>query len=192
MAVGTNARGETVIKLTTKEAVREPLLDFLLVANWSRARCCVSTPCCWIRRLPRQEVDRDGFTVVREAGPRGEASHRNQAGAAVAGSETGTCGTQAAGSCRDAKGSAQGGSQAGGTTATAGAETGCPSGRRQRLRSGRRRRDAVRHRARDQARRQVQRQPNDASAAQGQPQRLLPGQHQRVETRFDFAHSEQR
>jgi pilus assembly protein FimV len=38
MAVGTNARGETVIKLTTKEAVREPLLDFLLVANWSKGK----------------------------------------------------------------------------------------------------------------------------------------------------------
>jgi pilus assembly protein FimV len=38
MAVGTNARGETIIKLTTKEAVREPLLDFLLVANWSKGK----------------------------------------------------------------------------------------------------------------------------------------------------------
>ncbi len=38
MAVGTNAHGETVIKLTTKEAVREPLLDFLLVANWSKGK----------------------------------------------------------------------------------------------------------------------------------------------------------
>src|SRR5690348_12303865 len=38
MAVGTNARGQTVIKLSTKEAVREPLLDFLLVANWSKGK----------------------------------------------------------------------------------------------------------------------------------------------------------
>jgi pilus assembly protein FimV len=38
MAVATNARGQTVIKLSTKEAVREPLLDFLLVANWSKGK----------------------------------------------------------------------------------------------------------------------------------------------------------
>ena len=38
MAVGTNARGQTVIKLTTKEPVREPLLDFLLVANWANGK----------------------------------------------------------------------------------------------------------------------------------------------------------
>ena len=38
MTVGTNARGQTVIKLSTKEAVREPLLDFLLVANWSKGK----------------------------------------------------------------------------------------------------------------------------------------------------------
>jgi len=38
MAVTTNARGQTVIKLSTKEAVREPLLDFLLVANWSKGK----------------------------------------------------------------------------------------------------------------------------------------------------------
>jgi pilus assembly protein FimV len=38
MSVGTDAKGQTVIKLTTKEAVREPLLDFLLVANWSKGK----------------------------------------------------------------------------------------------------------------------------------------------------------
>ena len=38
MAVSTNAKGQTVIKLTTKEPVREPLLDFLLVANWSKGK----------------------------------------------------------------------------------------------------------------------------------------------------------
>jgi pilus assembly protein FimV len=38
MAVGTNAKGQTVIKLTTKEPVREPLLDFLLVANWQKGK----------------------------------------------------------------------------------------------------------------------------------------------------------
>src|SRR5262249_57004921 len=38
MAVGTNAKGQTVIKLSTKEPVREPLLDFLLVANWSKGK----------------------------------------------------------------------------------------------------------------------------------------------------------
>jgi pilus assembly protein FimV len=38
MSVGTNARGQTVVKLTTKQAVREPLLDFLLVANWPKGK----------------------------------------------------------------------------------------------------------------------------------------------------------
>ena len=38
MAVSTNARGQTVIKLTTKEAVREPLIDFLIQANWAKGR----------------------------------------------------------------------------------------------------------------------------------------------------------
>src|SRR5215471_11934314 len=38
MAVGTNAKGQTVIKLTTKEPVKEPLLDFLLVANWQKGK----------------------------------------------------------------------------------------------------------------------------------------------------------
>ena len=38
MSVATNARGQTVIKLTTKEAVREPLIDFLIQANWSKGK----------------------------------------------------------------------------------------------------------------------------------------------------------
>ena len=38
MAVTTNARGQTVIKVTTKEIVREPLIDFLVVANWSKGK----------------------------------------------------------------------------------------------------------------------------------------------------------
>jgi len=38
MAVTTNARGQTVIKVTTKEAVREPLIDFLIVANWTKGK----------------------------------------------------------------------------------------------------------------------------------------------------------
>ena len=38
MSVGTNARGQTVIKLTSKEPVREPLLDFLVVANWPKGK----------------------------------------------------------------------------------------------------------------------------------------------------------
>ena len=38
MAVGTNAKGQTVIKVTTKDAVREPLIDFLIVANWTKGK----------------------------------------------------------------------------------------------------------------------------------------------------------
>lgn len=38
MTVATNAKGQTVIKLSTKDPVREPLLDFLLVANWSKGK----------------------------------------------------------------------------------------------------------------------------------------------------------
>ncbi|HSJ42553.1 MAG TPA: FimV/HubP family polar landmark protein, partial [Xanthobacteraceae bacterium] len=38
MAVTTNARGQTVIKVTTKDAVREPLIDFLIVANWTKGK----------------------------------------------------------------------------------------------------------------------------------------------------------
>lgn len=38
MAVTTNAKGQTVIKVTTKEAVREPLIDFLIVANWTKGK----------------------------------------------------------------------------------------------------------------------------------------------------------
>jgi len=38
MVVTTNARGQTVIKVTTKEAVREPLIDFLIVANWTKGK----------------------------------------------------------------------------------------------------------------------------------------------------------
>ena len=33
-----NARGQTVIKLTTKEIVREPLLDFLIEVNWAKGK----------------------------------------------------------------------------------------------------------------------------------------------------------
>ncbi|MBS0569811.1 MAG: fimbrial protein FimV [Proteobacteria bacterium] len=36
-SVGTD-RGQTVIKVTTKDIVREPLLDFLIVANWSKGK----------------------------------------------------------------------------------------------------------------------------------------------------------
>lgn len=37
-AVGTNGSGETVIKVTTKDPVREPFLDFLIEADWSKGR----------------------------------------------------------------------------------------------------------------------------------------------------------
>jgi pilus assembly protein FimV len=38
MSIGTNARGQTVVKVTSKEPVREPLLDFLVVANWPKGK----------------------------------------------------------------------------------------------------------------------------------------------------------
>jgi pilus assembly protein FimV len=37
-AVGSNGRGQTVIKLTTKDAVREPFLDFLIEVNWGKGK----------------------------------------------------------------------------------------------------------------------------------------------------------
>ena len=37
-AVGSNGRGQTVIKLTTKDAVREPFLDFLVEVNWPKGK----------------------------------------------------------------------------------------------------------------------------------------------------------
>lgn len=37
-AVGKNARGETVIKVTTATPVREPFLNFLVEANWGKGR----------------------------------------------------------------------------------------------------------------------------------------------------------
>ena len=37
-AVGSNGRGQTVIKLSTKEIVREPFLDFLIEVNWSKGK----------------------------------------------------------------------------------------------------------------------------------------------------------
>ena len=37
-AVGSNGRGQTVIKLTTKDAVREPFLDFLIEVNWAKGK----------------------------------------------------------------------------------------------------------------------------------------------------------
>ena len=39
-----------VIRLTTKDPVREPFLDFLVEANWAKAACCANTPFCSIRR----------------------------------------------------------------------------------------------------------------------------------------------
>jgi len=37
-AVVNSARGQTMIRLTTKEAVREPFLDFLIEASWSKGK----------------------------------------------------------------------------------------------------------------------------------------------------------
>ncbi len=37
-AVGSNGRGQTVIKVTTKDAVREPFLDFLIEVNWTKGK----------------------------------------------------------------------------------------------------------------------------------------------------------
>ncbi len=37
-SVSTNARGQAVIKLTTKDAVREPFLDFLIEVNWPKGK----------------------------------------------------------------------------------------------------------------------------------------------------------
>jgi len=37
-AVSTNSRGQAVIKLSTKEAVREPFLDFLIQVNWPKGK----------------------------------------------------------------------------------------------------------------------------------------------------------
>lgn len=37
-SVGSNGRGQTVIKITTKEIVREPFLDFLIEVNWSKGK----------------------------------------------------------------------------------------------------------------------------------------------------------
>ena len=37
-AVHSNGHGQTVIKLTTKEAVREPFLDFLIEVNWAKGK----------------------------------------------------------------------------------------------------------------------------------------------------------
>jgi pilus assembly protein FimV len=36
--VATNSRGQAVIKLTTKDAVREPFLDFLIQVNWPKGK----------------------------------------------------------------------------------------------------------------------------------------------------------
>jgi pilus assembly protein FimV len=37
-AVGTDSRGQTVIKVTTHDVVREPLLDFLVAVNWPKGK----------------------------------------------------------------------------------------------------------------------------------------------------------
>ncbi|MGH8123252.1 MAG: type IV pilus assembly protein FimV, partial [Rudaea sp.] len=37
-AVASNGRGQTLIKVTTKEAVREPFLDFLIEVNWGKGK----------------------------------------------------------------------------------------------------------------------------------------------------------
>ncbi|MGH8042607.1 MAG: FimV/HubP family polar landmark protein [Rudaea sp.] len=37
-ALGTDSQGQTVIKVTTKDIVREPLLDFLIEANWPKGK----------------------------------------------------------------------------------------------------------------------------------------------------------
>ena len=37
-SVANNGRGQRVIRLTTKEAVREPFLDFLIEANWGKGK----------------------------------------------------------------------------------------------------------------------------------------------------------
>jgi pilus assembly protein FimV len=37
-SVSTNGRGQSVIKVTSKDAVREPLLDFLVEVNWSKGK----------------------------------------------------------------------------------------------------------------------------------------------------------
>lgn len=37
-AVSTNSRGQSVIRVTSKDAVREPLLDFLVEVNWAKGK----------------------------------------------------------------------------------------------------------------------------------------------------------
>jgi len=37
-AVSTNSRGQSVIRFTSKDAVREPLLDFLVEVNWAKGK----------------------------------------------------------------------------------------------------------------------------------------------------------
>lgn len=37
-SIGSNGRGQTVIKVTTKDIVREPFLDFLIEVNWSKGK----------------------------------------------------------------------------------------------------------------------------------------------------------
>jgi len=37
-AVSTNSRGQSVIRITSKDAVREPLLDFLVEVNWAKGK----------------------------------------------------------------------------------------------------------------------------------------------------------
>ncbi|WP_425478083.1 type IV pilus assembly protein FimV, partial [Mizugakiibacter sediminis] len=37
-AVGTDAEGRTVIRVTSKDAVRDPYLDFLIQVNWAKGR----------------------------------------------------------------------------------------------------------------------------------------------------------
>jgi len=37
-SVSTNSRGQSVIKVTSKDAVREPLLDFLVEVNWAKGK----------------------------------------------------------------------------------------------------------------------------------------------------------
>ena len=48
-SVGTD-RGQTVVHVTTKDIVREPLVDFLVVANWPKGKLLREYRWCSIRR----------------------------------------------------------------------------------------------------------------------------------------------
>ncbi len=167
-SLGKNARGEPIIRVTSKEPVRDSFLDFLVEANWPKGRLLREYT---ILLDPPVMAPATARTATNQPDA-GVARHGHVEQAREAGRET------------------PGGSGSGRATrqhAEAGPGCGRGQGDRWAVRSGRSRPDPVR--SRTLGRRRPQRQPDDAGVVEEQSERVLQGQYQRAEARCDPAHS---